>query len=304
MHRGGRFWSHHAGRCALCLPNRTGSTAERRRTRRRQPCGCQAPPDGILDDLETNGWELYHVAEDPSECNNLAAKHPDKLRELVSLWWAEAGKYKVLPIDGSVFERSVAERPQLTKERSQYVFYPDLSIVPIGTAPKLFNRPHSITADVTIPDGGAEGVLLDQGGVSGGFVLYVKDGKLQYVHNYMGLHEYRVVSSKEIPKGRAKLRYEFEPTGKPDLVNGKGAAGRGQPYVDGKLVGNADFAMTVPLIFGTEGLSCGYDFDEAVCDDYHTPFRFTGKIHTVTVDVSGELIKDQEAEMKVLMARQ
>ena len=197
----------------------------------------EAPPDGILDNLETNGWELYDVAEDPSECNNLAAKHPDKLRELVSLWWAEAGKYKVLPIDGSVFERSVAERPQLTKERSQYVFYPDLSIVPIGTAPKLFNRPHSITADVTIPDGGAEGVLLAQGGVSGGFVLYVKDGKLQYVHNYMGLHEYRVVSSKEIPKGRAKLRYEFEPTGKPDLVNGKGAAGRGQPYVDGKAGG-------------------------------------------------------------------
>ena len=129
----------------------------------------------------------------------------------------------------------------------------------MGTAPKLFNRPHSITADVTISDGGAEGVLLAQGGVSGGYVLYVKDGKLQYSHNYMGLHKYKFVSSKDIPKGRTKLRYEFEPTAKPDIVNGKGAPGRGQLLFDGKLVGNADFAMTVPLIFGTEGLSCGYD---------------------------------------------
>ena len=218
----------------------------------------------VLDDLETNGWELYHVAEDPAEVHNLAAEHPEKLRELVSLWWAEAGKYKVLPIDGSLFERSVAERPQLTQERSQYVFYPDLSVVPMGTAPKVFNRPHSITADVTIPDGGAEGVLLAQGGVAGGFVLYVKDGKLHYVHNYLGLHEYKVTSTKNVPKGRAKLRYEFEPTGKPDIANGKGAPGRGQLYFDGKLVGNAEFDMTVPLIFGIEGLSCGYDFGEAV----------------------------------------
>ena len=210
----------------------------------------------------------------------------------------------MLPIDGSVFERSVAERPQLTKERSQYVFYPDLSVVPLGTAPKVFNRPHSITADVTIPDGGAEGVLLAQGGVAGGFVLYVKDGKLHYVHNYLGLHEYKVTSTKDVPKGRTKLRYEFEPTGKPDLAKGKGAPGRGQLYFDGKLVGNAEFDTTVPLIFGIEGLSCGYDFGEAVTHDYHAPFRFTGTIHKVTMDVSGELIKDEEAEMRMLMARQ
>jgi arylsulfatase len=101
-----------------------------------------------------------------------------------------------------------------------------------------------------------------------------------------------------------KLRYEFEPTGKPDLSVGKGVAGRGQLYFDGKLVGNAEFDMTVPLIFGIEGLSCGYDFGEAVTDDYHAPFRFTGTIHNVTVDLSGELIKDEESEMRMLMARQ
>lgn len=258
----------------------------------------------VLDDLETNGWELYHVTEDPSECHDLAAKRPEKLRELVSLWWAEAGKYKVLPIDGSLFERSIAERPQLTKDRAQYVFYPDLSVVPIGTAPKVFNRPHSITADVTIPDDGAEGVLLAQGGVAGGFVFYVKDGRLHYVHNYLGLHEYKVTAAKDVPKGRVKLRFEFEPTGKPDLAKGKGAPGRAQLYFDRELVGNAAFDMTVPLIFGIEGLSCGYDFGETVTHDYRAPYRFTGTIHRVTVDLSGELIKDNEAEMRVLMARQ
>jgi hypothetical protein len=222
----------------------------------------------------------------------------------VSLWWAEAGKYKVLPLDGSVFERSVAERPQLTQDRAQYVFYPDLSVVPLGTAPKVFNRPHSITADVTIPEGGAEGVLLAHGGVAGGYTLYVKDGKLHYIHNYLGLHVYKVTSTQAVPTGRILLRYEFEPTGQPDIANGKGAPGRGQLYFDGTLVGNAEFDVTVPLIFGVEGLSCGYDFGEAVTHDYHVPFRFTGTIHQVTLDVSGELIKDEEAEMRVLMARQ
>jgi arylsulfatase len=258
----------------------------------------------VLDDLETRGWELYHIAEDPAEVHDLAARQPEKLRELVALWWAEAGKYKVLPLDGSVFQRLTAERPRLTAERSQYVFYPDLSVVPIGSTPAVFNRPHSITADVTIPEGGAEGVLLAQGGVAGGYVLYVKDGRLTYIHNYIGLNEYAVTSVSDVPAGRVTLRYEFEPTGKPDFQAGKGAPGRGQLYIDGALVGSAEFDTTVPIIFGVEGLSCGYDFGEAVTHAYHAPFRFTGTIHQVTVDVSGELIHDEEATVRAVMARQ
>jgi arylsulfatase len=100
------------------------------------------------------------------------------------------------------------------------------------------------------------------------------------------------------------LRYEFEPTGKPDLAQGKGAPGRGQLYIDGRLVGNAEFETTVPIIFGIEGLSCGYDFGEAVTHDYHTPFRFSGTLHQVTVDVSGELIQDEDSTVRQLMARQ
>ena len=258
----------------------------------------------ILDELETSSWELYHDAEDPTETRDLAAEEPAKLRELISLWWAEAGKYKVLPLDGSVFLRLQAERPQLTRKRTSYTFYPGLSVVPMGNTPAVYNRPHSITAEVEIPAGGAEGVLLAQGGVSGGYALYVKDGELHYFHNYLGLEELRVRSEGGVPEGAVTLRYEFEPTGKPDMKEGKGAPGRGQLYIDDKLVGNAEFPLTVPIMFGIEGLSCGYDFGEGVTTDYHPPFRFTGEIKQVIVDLSGELIEDDEAVIKRVMSQQ
>jgi arylsulfatase len=161
----------------------------------------------VLDELDANSWELYHVTEDPAECHNLAEKNPDKLREMISRWYVEAGKYKVMPLDGTLFQRLVTERPRITKARDQYVFYPGLSVVPIGNTPMVFNRPHSITADVDIPDGGAEGVLLAQGGVAGGFVFYVKDGKLHYLHNYLGLEQFTVTSSVDVPEGETTLRY-------------------------------------------------------------------------------------------------
>jgi arylsulfatase len=258
----------------------------------------------ILDDLDANSWELYHVAEDPAEIHNLAGQHPQKLRQMIARWYVEAGKYQVMPLDGSVMQRFATERPHLTQDRSQYIFYPDLSVVPIGSTPMVFNRPHSITAEVEIPAAGAEGVLLAQGGVAGGYVFYMKDGRLHYIHNYLGLEEYKVSSTKDVPEGEVTLRYEFEPTGVPDIRNGKGAPGRGQLYIDGELVGNAEFPTTVPILFGIEGLSCGYDFGEAVSHEYHAPFTFTGTIHQVAVDLSGDLIKDDEAEMRVLMARQ
>ncbi len=258
----------------------------------------------ILEELDANGWELFHIAEDPSESRDVAAEHPDKLRELIAWWYTEAGKHRVLPIDGSLFLRLSADRPQLTLDRTRYVFYPGLSVVPYASAPKVFNRPHSITADVEIPAGGAEGVLLAQGGVSGGYVLFVKDRRLHYVHNYLSLEEHGVVSTVDVPEGAVTLRYEFEPTTPPDLAQGRGAGGQGQLYMDGKLVGDQEIPVTVPIIFGIEGLSCGYDFGEAVTGKYRAPFAFTGTIKKVTVDVSGELIKDDEAEVAALMAQQ
>jgi arylsulfatase A-like enzyme len=258
----------------------------------------------VLDELDANGWQLFNIARDPSEAHDVAAEHPEKVREMIARWYVEAGKYGVLPIDGSIFLRLSADRPQLTAERKAYAFYPGLSVVPFASAPKVFNRPHSITAEVEIPAGGAEGVLLAQGGVSGGYVLFVKDCRLHYIHNYLSLEEHGVVSTVDVPEGAVTLGYEFEPTSPPDLTKGRGAAGRGQLYIDGKLVADEEIPVTVPIIFGLEGLSCGYDFGEAVTGQYEAPFRFTGTIKRVTVDVSGELIRDDDAEVALLMAQQ
>ena len=130
-------------------------------------------------------------------------------------------------------------------------------------------------------------------------------GKLHYVYNYVGSQFFHAESTTAVPEGRHTLRFEFESTGKPDIAKGKGAPGRAQLYIDKKLVGQADVAVTMPLSIGLAGgMVCGADTGSPVWDKYEPPFTFTGTIHGVTVDVSGELIKDSEAEMRMAMARQ
>ena len=259
----------------------------------------------VLDELETEGWELYRITDDPTESRNVAAEHPDKLRELVALWWVEAGKYKVLPIDGDVKHRLVVERPLTARPRTRFTYYPNLSPIPMSAAPKTVNRPHSIEADVTIPAGGAEGVLLAQGGAAGGFAFYVKDGRLHYGLNYVARDFFTVSSPAAVPEGRHALRFEFEPTGQPDFAVGKGAPGRFQLYVDDVLVATLEVPHTTPAVYELEGLTCGHDaLAPVLADVYEAPFAFTGEIHSVTLDVSGELIEDDEATLRRLMAQQ
>ena len=258
----------------------------------------------ILDELDRDGWELYHIAEDPTESTNVAADHPNRLRELIGLWWEEAEKYKVLPLDGSLQPRLAAERPQTSKARTRYVYYSGGSVVPAFAAPPVYNRAYSIDADVEISAGDGSGVLVAQGGDAGGYTFYLKDGRLHYDYNYLGRDRFEMASPEAVPEGRHTLRYEFEPTGDPDIRNGKGVPGRGQLYVDGQLVANTEVPYTVPLLFELEGLSCGYDFGAPAGEAYESPFAFTGTIHSVTFDISGELISDDEAEMARLMAQQ
>jgi arylsulfatase len=258
-----------------------------------------------LTKLDATGWELYHVAEDFAENHNVAEQHRDKLIEMIAAWYVEAGKYDVLPIDSRGTQRFADERPVIAGERTRYTFYPDTQAVPGTAGPKLLNRPHSIEADVDIPSGGAEGILLSSGGVDAGFSFYIKGGKLKYVQNYVMLQLLTVTSTVDVPEGRHKLRFEFEPTGKPDFAHGKGAPGKAQLYIDGKLVGEELFAVTIPLTLGLAGgFEVGKNGGSPVTDDYQTPFAFTGTIYDVTVDVSGELIHDPEAEAKMVLARQ
>jgi arylsulfatase len=282
-----------------------------------------------LTELDANNWELYHVAEDFAENHNLApqrlrgleavgealgltgeteeeAKNRARLIEMIAQWYVEAGKYNVMPIDGRGAQRVADERPAIAVDRSSYTYYPHTQPVSASAGAFVLNRPHSITAEVEIPEDGAEGVIFSHGGSDGGYSLYMKEGLLHYVHNYVASEYFHVKSTEKVPAGRHQLRFEFEVTGPPDIRNGKGTPGRAQLYFDGKLVGQAEFPYTTPMMFGVAGgaLECGMDSGSPVAPQYKPPFEFTGTIDSVTVDVSGELIRDSEAEMRQIMARQ
>jgi arylsulfatase len=257
-----------------------------------------------LSELDATGWELYHVAEDPAENHNLAAEHRDRLIAMIATWYVEAGRNGVMPIDGSGLARMVGEKPLVAPPRNQYTYVPGTQSIPNFAAPRLLNRPHSITASVEIPEGGAEGVLFCQGTAAGGYSLYVKDGRLHYVHNYVARDLFSVSSPDPLPAGRHELRFEFEPTGQPDMAHGRGVPARLQLYVDGALAASADAPYTTPFAFNPGAVSCGHNPGSPVTPEYTSPFRFTGRLDEVVVDVSGELIVDSEAELRLHMARQ
>jgi arylsulfatase A-like enzyme len=257
-----------------------------------------------LSELDGGKWELYHVEEDFAENDNVAADNRDKLIELIATWYVEAGRYGVMPIDGSGMARMIAEKPAAAAPRDRFTYMPNTQSVPFFAGPRVLNRPHSISASVDIPDGGAEGVLLCQGTAAGGYSLFVKDGRLHYVHNYVGRSLHRVSTSDPLPTGKHELRFEFEPTGQPDLPHGRGAPGRLQLYVDGSLVADANAPVTTPFAFNPGALTCGANPGSPVTPDYPSPFRFTGTLHHVVIDVSGELITDTDSEMRMAMARQ
>ena len=267
------------------------------------PFGEPITPESLAQ-LDATGWELYHVAEDFAETRNVAAENRDRLIAMIGTWYVEAGKYDVMPLDGSALARMIGEKPLIAEPRDSYTYLPNTQSVPNFAAPKVLNRPHSITADVEIPAQGAEGVLLSQGTAAGGYTFFIQDGKLRYVHNYVGRKLLRVESDDVVPEGRHELRFEFEPTGEPDMQAGKGAPGRLQLYVDGTLVGNAEAQVTTPFMFNPGALTCGANPGSPVTPEYVGPFTFTGTLHSVTLDVSGELIEDAEAELQAHLARQ
>ncbi|HVM65221.1 MAG TPA: sulfatase-like hydrolase/transferase, partial [Acidimicrobiales bacterium] len=258
-----------------------------------------------LTELDHSGWELYHVEEDVAENHDVADQHRDRLIAMIATWYVEAGKYNVLPIDGRGTIRFLEERPQISPGRSRYTYYPRTEKVPTNAAVSVLNRPHSITADVEVPPGGADGILVAHGGIDAGYALFVRDRRLCWVHNYVALEYPSVIATTEVPEGRHRLRFEFEVTGAPDIPRGRGAPGRGLLYIDEELVGAADVPVTTPLALGlTSGLAVGSAPGAPVCPHYEPPFEFGGTIHSVDIDVSGELIEDDEATLRRVMARQ
>ena len=223
---------------------------------------------------------------------------------MIALWYVQAGKYNVLPLDSRGTQRLAEQRPQLARERNRYVYYPHTSAIPENVAVKILNRPHTITARVDIQPN-VRGVIVSHGGSSGGYSLFIQDGKLHYVHNYVGAKQFRIESKEPLPEGEAEIRFQFQPSGEPELAQGKGVPGKASLFVNGKQVGEGEIPVTMPLLLSLgEGLTCGRDECSPVSELYQPPFEFTGTIHDVAVDVSGAKTEDKEAETRTVMGRQ
>lgn len=235
---------------------------------------------------EQDKWELYHTDVDFTQSDDLAAKNPKKLQQLIALWQEEAKKNNVLPLDDRRYERAADPgRPVAALAQTNYNFYPGTSVLHPLAAPQLLGRNHTITAHVDIPTTGAEGVLASFGGEFGGWSLFLKEGKLHYVHNYLKINEYAVASAKPVPPGRHTLSVQFIPTGKnlkPDYFTGDVVLA-----VDGEPVGELKGIKTGSNYSSMTGygLVIGRNIGTAVSHDYKVPFVFTGKLDKVSVEV-------------------
>ncbi|MEY2438021.1 MAG: hypothetical protein QOF97_2857, partial [Acidimicrobiaceae bacterium] len=252
--------------------------------------------DGLDPDapFEDDVWELFNVAEDPSECHDLAAVHPGKLKELVDLWWDEARRYQVLPLDNRPLAALLEpRRPYDT--RSRYVFWPNGAPVPETVTVNVRNRSHTIDAEV---DGPGDGVLLAMGTVLGGWSLHVLDGRLRYVSNYVGKDRYVVEADEPIPPGPHVLGLIFETAG--DF------RGTASLHIDGRVVATGEIGRINPARYTITGggITCGWEQGPPVGEGYNAPFRFTGSLRKVVVHVGGLPHRDPVAEFEAIMSEQ
>jgi arylsulfatase len=248
-------------------------------------------------------WELFDTENDPSECHDLAAEQPQKLQELIALWWAEAGRYNAFPLETrNAVEILGTERPHLAKPQTRHIYYPGGAEIPESAAPNLRNRSYTIAVELTINTEEAGGVLFAQGSRFGGHALYLKDGKLKYVYNFVGLQEQVIESTEPVPLGHVVLSASFERAG--TTMPSEGVL---TLHVRDQTVGEGRI-KTQPGYFSLagEGLNVGRDGGEAVTDDYPgaSPWTFAGgTIHKAIVDVSGEPFIDLAQEARMAFAR-
>ncbi len=261
---------------------------------------------GVLPAFDDDVWELYDGNSDYSQARNLAADNPEKLAELQRLWLIEATKYNVLPLDDRSMERAVAEsagRPTLIHGNSQ-LFFAGMGRLSENSVVNIKNKSFSVTAEVEVPDGGVEGVIIAQGGRFGGWALYLKEGKAKFVYNVLGIHEFTTEAETPIPAGTHQVRMEF-------AYDGGGLAKGGDVtlYYDGDGVGTGRVQITQPMVFSAdETTDIGYESGTTVTPDY-TPAtsRFTGRINWVQIDLGADdndHFIDPEERLRIAMARQ
>jgi len=236
------------------------------------------PP--VKDDV----WELYHVAEDFSEANNLAAQNPAKLKELQDLFMKEATRNRVLPIDDRRVERfvaSIAGRPDLLGGRKSLTVYEGMTGMMENAFVNVKGVHHRVTAEIVVSDAKTDGVIIAQAGYFGGWALYMKGGTVHHDYNFFGLEHTNVASKTALAPGKHSIVYEFIP----DDVK-PGAGGKSVLSIDGRQVGEGHIPKTQPFAFsGDEGADVGLDGETNVSDDYKQGDNaFTGKIVKVTIE--------------------
>ena len=261
---------------------------------------------GELPAFDDDVWELYDGTNDYSQARNLAAEQPERLAALQRLWLIEAVKYNALPMDDRTAERlepGLAGRPSLIRGNSQ-LFFPGMGRLSENSVVSIKNKSFSVTADVDVPESGANGVIIAQGGRFGGWAVYAKDGHAKFVYNVLGIHEFATEADEPISAGHHQVRVEF-------AYDGGGLAKGGDVtiYYDGTAVGTGRVGATQPMIFSAdETTDIGYESGTTVTADYTAHgSRFSGKIHWVQIDLGvddHDHFIDPDERLRIAMARQ
>src|SRR5512136_1686031 len=276
---------------------------------------CTTPPEPPwllgtkpLPPVNEYKWELYNIAEDFSQANDLAAKNPDKLRELQALFLTEAQKYQVLPLDNSILPRLLTPRPSATAGRTEFTYVGENVGIPVANAPSLLNRDYTITAEVTVPKEGTEGMIATMGGRFGGYGLYLLKGKPVFVYNLLNLKRYRFEGGvgaedwlgRSLKPGKHTIVFDFKYDGP-----GLGKSGAGVLSVDGRVLAQQKMEHTIPFMMALdESLDIGMDTRTAVDESYKLPFKFTGTINKLTYKLGPEQMAaaDREAMQRAVAA--
>jgi arylsulfatase len=256
------------------------------------------PQKAPKDILNGYTWELYKLDDDPTQADDVAAKYPEKLAEMRKIFMDEAAKYNVLPLDNRTLPRFLEARPSATHGRTLFTYSHELANVPKGGAPSIIDRSYTITAEVEIPQSGAEGMLVTDGGRFGGYGFYILKGRPVFVYNFVNLERFRWEAKDALSPGKHAIVFDFKYDG-----IGFGHGGSGTLKVDGKVVDAKKIPKTLPFLFPVdETFDVGVDTRSPIDDhDYQVPFRFTGKLVKLTVELhpmKGTVAQIVELKMK------
>ena len=235
--------------------------------------------------FDRDEWELYNIDNDRAEIHNLAETHPEKLQEMIALWWREAEAHRVLPLNNQ--PGKFGDRRH---RRERYEYRPGIGSLPRAVAPNLHNRGFRIIAEVNSP-GEVSGAICAHGSASAGYAVYVRDNRLHYVHNFLGLQRFVAAASVPIPRGAHRLVVEFTMTAR--------FKGNVELFYDDLPVGAAEIPMTVPFFYGTAGFTVGYLRGHSVIHEEHVPFAFTdGALHRVIIEPESRTWRDPVLDPK------